>query len=477
MAPDGYMTTTAIEAALRRLNDFFPRVTQLIELPEGSGAAHRRIHALRIRSGDDERNGVLLIGGSHPNELINPDLLVGLALKLCWAYETDQGIQLGDKTWSTADIRLLFGGVDTFIAPNINPDGRSYVLSDYLNNYDWRKNRRTDNEGSDGTNLNRNFDFVWAEEINASSTPTDSRYHGSEPFSESETRNIRWLLRTYRHITHLADVHSDGEAIIYPWGDANNQSDDSTMNFLNPEWDRLRNRPPYEEYIPPADEPTFVELGEKVRDAIAAVRGRRYKLGQSFETIHYWTSGTCKDYGYSRFFRGPNTKVWAYTIETAAEGDAPEFPEALRVMEEVQSGLIQFMLTALCLVREIGRGLLGPEHLADLAEFRDNEMLARRRGRRWVDFLDRHGDELIRILARDDLARRAAEQILRDAASIVGERGTQHPPVISKTLTTRIDQLAARLQTHASPRLRKALTGIRKETEFVIGKTAREAIQ
>jgi hypothetical protein len=60
-------------------------------------------------------------------------------------------------------------------------------------------------------------------------------------------------------------------------------------------------------------------------------------------------------------------------------------------------------------------------------------MLARRRGRRWVDFLDRHGDELIRILARDDLARRAAEQILRDAASIVGERGTQHPPVISKT--------------------------------------------
>lgn len=146
-------------------------------------------------------------------------------------------------------------------------------------------------------------------------------------------------------------------------------------------------------------------------------------------------------------------------------------------MEEVQSGLIQFMVTALCLVREIGRGLLGPEHLADLAEFRDNEMLARRRGRRWVDFLDRHGDELIRILARDDLARRAAEQTLRDAASIVGERGTQHPPVISKTLTTRIDQLAARLQTHASPRLRTALTGIRKETEFVNGKTAREAIQ
>ena len=63
MAPAGYMTTTAIEAALRRLNDFYPRVTQLIELPEGSGAAHRRIHALRIRSGDDERNGVLLIAG------------------------------------------------------------------------------------------------------------------------------------------------------------------------------------------------------------------------------------------------------------------------------------------------------------------------------------------------------------------------------------------------------------------------------
>ncbi|MGH8524467.1 MAG: M14 family zinc carboxypeptidase, partial [Gammaproteobacteria bacterium] len=429
-----------------------------------------------IRLGESERNGVLLIGGSHPDELINPDLLVGLALKLCWAYENDEGLTFGGKTWSVADIRLIVGGVDTFIAPNINPDGRSYVMSDYEHNYNWRKNRSTDDQGSDGTNLNRNFDFVWKEEINASSVPTADDYHGAEPFSEPETRNVRWLLRTYPHITHLADVHSHGEVIIHPWGDANNQSDNPRMNFLNPDWDGLRDQPQYKEYIPRTDETTFIELGEKVNDAIAAARGRNYSVGQSGNTIDYWTSGTCKDYAYSRFFRGPNTKVWAYTFETVADRDAPSFPDAARVIEEVQAGLSQFMLTGLCLVREIGRGFLGPEILDDLADFRDNEMLQRQRGRRWVNLLDRHGDELVRLLAVDRRAREAAEQILVEAAQIVHARGSERPPLIGNALADRIELLANHLERRASPRLRGALRTIRRDAQSVAGKTAVEAL-
>jgi hypothetical protein len=106
---------------------------------------------LRIRSGEDHKNGVHLIGGTHPDELINPDLLLGLALKLCWAYANGNGLNFGvptrlansttstgslappfpGKNWSATEIRQLVEGVDIFIAPNINPDRRTYVQPNY----------------------------------------------------------------------------------------------------------------------------------------------------------------------------------------------------------------------------------------------------------------------------------------------------------------------------------------------------------
>jgi hypothetical protein len=286
----------------------------------------------------------------------------------------------------------------------------------------------------------------------------------------------------YPLITCLADIHSYGEVILHPWSEADNQSSDPSMNFRNPDWDRRR-EDGYREYIPAADEAKFIDRGEKVRDAIAAVRGRSYAVGQSIELLNYTSSGTTKDYAYSRVFLGPAIKVWAYTIETnRANGDmqygySPPYGDALEVMEEVQSGLIQFMLSCLCVVREIGHKFLGPEVLDDLAHFRDDEMLKRRRGRRWAEMLNRHGVELLALLAADARACRAAEQILVEAAQIVYTRDSERPPILAKSLVTRIDGLAARLERHASPRLRKSLTTIRKDAKSVTGKTAREAIR
>jgi hypothetical protein len=73
-------------------------------------------------------------------------------------------------------------------------------------------------------------------------------------------------------------------------------------------------------------------------------------------------------------------------------------------MEEVQSGLIQFMLSCLCVVREIGRRRFHEDVLDGLRVFRDSEMTKGRRGRRWVELLDTHGDELLSLLAADALA-------------------------------------------------------------------------
>jgi murein tripeptide amidase MpaA len=330
--PAGYLTSGAIEGVLALLHAAYPTFTQLIPLPETS-VEHRVIRALRIRAGGGNRNGVLLVGGHHARELINPDCLVGLAYKLCWAYDHNIGITLGSKVWSATDIRLLVDGLDIFIVPNVNPDGREYIRLSSEPNHDWwRKNRGFNADGSRGTDLNRNYDFLWEWTIgNTSNIPSSQTYRGDAVFSEPETRNVRWLLDTYPDITGYVDVHSFSELVLFAWGDDDNQSTDPTQNFLNP-WNGLRGAlGGYAEYIPVADQARFTDMGNKMRAAIAAVRGRAYTVQQGFDL--YGTSGTSSDYAYSRFFRvGGKGKVWAFAIECnrGDRGDAYGFQPPCR---------------------------------------------------------------------------------------------------------------------------------------------------
>lgn len=487
MPPSGYLTSTAIEQCLVWLNTSYPSFTQL--LPFGTSEHGRPIRAILIRAGAGDRNGALLIGGTHAQELINPDCLVGLAFKLCWAYDNNLGLIFGGKEWSRTEVRLLVDGMDIFIVPNINPDGREYVQTTPgpVNHEQWRKNRGTNADGTIGADLNRNYDFLWQWAIgNTSTVSTSSKYRGDSVFSELETRNVRDFLNAHADITCLVDVHSYSELILYPWGDDENQSADPSEDFLNPVWDGLRGikNDAYGEYIPSVDEAKYIDRAMKVRDAIAAVRGRTYTVEQGFDL--YGTSGTSKDYAYSRFFRGPRRKVWAYTFETNRAplpgedpmyGFQPPFPDALRVMEEVQSGLIQFMLSCLCVVREIGRRRFPEDVLDGLRLFRDSEMMKGRRGRRWAELLDTHGDELLILLAADTRARESAEAILGKGVEIVLGRERDEPPAIDRQLAARIERLALRLEKKASPQLRRALAAVRKDTRVVVGKSARQAIR
>lgn len=482
----GYLTTSAIEACLAWLHGTYPSLTQLIQLPETS-VEGRVMRALRIRStGGGDRNGVLLVGGTHARELINPDLLAGLALKLCWAYTNGTGLTFGGKTWSATDVRLVVDGLDIIIFPLINPDGREHVQSPTGYQW-WRKNRSLNSGGSRGTDLNRNYDFLWQWIIGqTSASPPDDTYHGSAPFSEPETRNVRWLLDTYPNITCFVDVHSYSELILFPWGDDNSQTTDPTQNFQNSAWDGLRGTPGtgYAEYIPAADRTKFADRGVKVRDAIKAVRGRTYIVEPSFDL--YGTSGGSSDYTYSRFFRRRGArKVWGYVFETNFLGPGndwqygfqPPYADAVKVMDEIQSGLIQFMLSCVCVVREVGIARLAVEHLDELRRFRDEEMVNRRRGQRWVALLEAHGDELLVLLAGNKRLWQEAGEVVAGAAEVVLRREEKDPPTIDKALAARIGRLATQLDKRASPDLRKALAAFRRDLASVTGKSAREAIR
>jgi carboxypeptidase T len=483
----GYLTSSALESCLVWLDSAYPSITQLIQLPNAS-VEGRVSRALRIRSpGGGDRNGVLLVGGTHARELINPDLLASLAVRLCWAYTNGTGLTFGGKSWSSTDVRLVVDGLDIFIVPLINPDGREYVQSPSGYRW-WRKNRSFNSDGTRGTDINRNYDFLWQWIIGSTSaSPPSDTYHGTAPFSEPETRNVRWLLDTYPNIACFVDVHSYSELILFPWGDDNSQTTIPTQNFRNPAWNGLRGTPGtgYAEYIPAADRTKFNDRGVKVRNAISAVRGRTYVVEPSFDL--YGTSGGSSDYVYSRYFLGRGLrKVWGYVFETnyagASGGDwqygfQPPYADALAVMDEIQSGLIQFMLTCVCVVREVGIARLAVEDLDVLRRFRDEEMLKRRKGQRWVALLDTHGDEVLTLLAPNKRLREQAAGIIADAAEVVLRREEKDPPKLDRALVARIDRFVAELGKRGSPELRKSLAVVRRDLKTVAGKTAREAIR
>ncbi len=481
--PDGYMTSDAIEGVLALLNAAYADFTELIRLPEVT-VENRVMHVLRIHADGSDRNGALLAAGHHARELINPDALVGLAYKLCWAYRNNIGITLGSTQWSADYIRTLVEGLDIFILPLLNPDGREYVR---LYDQWWRKNRSFNADGSRGTDLNRNYDFLWQWSIGmTSSVPSSETYRGSAPFSEPETRNVRWLLDTYPNITGFVDVHSYSELVLYPWGDDNNQSADPTQNFLNPAWDGMRGTGGgYAEYIPAADQTRYTNMANAVQEAMTGVRGRPYTAEQGFSL--YGTSGSSSDYAYSRFFRGGGkSKVWALDFESnrGDRGSAygfqptPYDPDALEVSKEVQSGLIQFLVFCLCAVREVGKTIIAaPETLDGLRNFRDTEMMKSARGRKWVDLLETHGAEVFLLLRKDKPAWKAAGKIFTAAASIVLRRESASPPRIDRTLVAQMQRLATRLETRASPGLKKALADVRRDVRKITGKSARQVLR
>ncbi|MCI0428384.1 MAG: M14 family metallopeptidase [Nitrospiraceae bacterium] len=349
MPPAGYLRAEGIESCLVYLANTYPSICQLIILPETSAGGQRTSRAIKIAKGSNTyRHGVLFIGGVHARELVNPDLLVSLALKLCQAYTSGSGLTFGGRSYDASTIKLIVEDLEIFIFPLVNPDGRVYVQS-RSGDPMWRKNRNP-NPGlpCKGVDINRNYDFLWSSTIGASSSSCSELFHGPAAFSEPETRNVRHMLDAYPNIIFMIDLHSYKQLILHPWGDDDNQTTDPSMNFMNPAFNGLRGTKGdtlYKEYIPQTDLNWLVKAGYEMRDAIAAVRGRVYTVKQS--VLLYPTSGTSKDYAFSRHFVDASKhKVYAYTLEIGLEFQPP-YAEALNIISEVSAGLIQFCLTCL----------------------------------------------------------------------------------------------------------------------------------
>ena len=137
--PPGYLDVAGIDSCVSYLVSSFPSLCQPVYLPEATREG-RPVRAFRLRAGSGPRNGLLMVGGTHARETINPDGLVRLAVHLCWAYSAGTGLAYGGKAWSPTDIRLILDGVDLFVIPQLNPDGRAWVFNPSGDRW-WRMNR------------------------------------------------------------------------------------------------------------------------------------------------------------------------------------------------------------------------------------------------------------------------------------------------------------------------------------------------
>lgn len=478
------MPEWGIDNLIVGIQNVYPEFCKVIALePSREG---RPIRAIKIGKGSSPtRRGVLFVGGIHARELINPDALVYFAFNLAYAYKQNKDFVLGGRTYTAALVKLIIEGMDIFILPLANPDGRAFVLAPNGDRM-WRGNRAPNpGQACKGVDINRNFDFLWSSGIKTSTDPCNASqlYKGPSAFSEPETRNVRKLLDDFPHIVGMIDVHSYSEFIMYPWGDDENQTSNPSMNFTNPAFDGQRGvkGDAYKEYIQQADLNWFVSSGNTMAQAIAAVRGKNYSVKQS---VHlYPTSATSDDYCYSRHIvNSAKRKVLSYCIETAPlvvkngvpnylESFQPPFPEASCIMEDVQPAFIEFCVSILCASSELIESIMMAASKATASDSAGRRARGSRTGRKFVKLLEENRDELLELARKDTRLWRQSLVALKRVLPVIQSHRSARPRVIDEALVQRVDEVLGSLGERGSSKLRRAMQSIRQDLQPFVGRT------
>ena len=350
------MTPTEIRAAVEALIAEFD--LELIETPEET---HEGATMFGAKLGTADCSGsyrTLLTAGIHARERGGPDNLVYFIADILWAKREGTGVSYGGRSFTEEEVdKALQAGI--IFMPMLNPDG---IAHDQAESDCWRKNRNPDG----AVDLNRNFDILWdyrtkfVEGVGvsvASDNPMHETYHGAEPFSEPESRNVKWIMDEYPTISWTLDIHSFAGLVLYSWGDDYNQASDPEMNFLNTAYDGKRGLAvdqPGQEYraYMPLDvwrNNSFVAL--RVADAMnSAVDGRHVEATQAVSL--YPSSGSLSDWMSARhMIDEANGVTHGFTIEFGRQAggrcpfysDIGAFNDNIR---QVGAGLMELLVAA-----------------------------------------------------------------------------------------------------------------------------------
>jgi hypothetical protein len=120
--------------------------------------------------------------GIHTNEIATPEVAIRYINWLLDGYD------------SNPDARWLVDYHEIWVMPVLNPDGHHIVEAGGNSPYSQRKNADRDDGcpsfGQFGTDLNRNFPFLWGCCSGSSGQPCDQTYRGPAANSEEETQAV-----------------------------------------------------------------------------------------------------------------------------------------------------------------------------------------------------------------------------------------------------------------------------------------------
>lgn len=473
-----YRTITQLDEAIESLVNTRPDLGTRVTL--NNSVEGRPIHALRLRAGGGtNRRGILIVGGMHARELMNPDAIIELAFDLVQAYTNETGLSYGGAQWSALDVRVMMETLDIWMLPCANPDGRNYVMT---TDWNWRMNRR-DNPGTpcDGVDPNRNCDFMWrvvGPTTVCNPCSTTQAFVGSLPFSEPEANNIHLLCDTHR-IDVFIDVHSFSEFVLFPWGHAPTQTTQPLPNFtsLLMGFCRPLDPPGHQEFMTPTDQLKYQTVATRVADAIRAVRGRNYVLKTIYQVYNGTTTGTSTDYVYSRHIANPALrKTFAFAFETGPNTGndrlsfQPKDPEPIK--NDTKAGLVALIQQSVCAIEFIGETLQAGT-VQSIRAARDELLLSSEKGRGWVQLVTSVQTELLGIVLSDKALTKRAISLLARVQKLAAKR--EKATVSARDVEDGIEFLESLKSRATRPEVRDAISIVKRQLQKAAGQTG-EAI-
>ncbi len=272
-ADSNYHNYDEMNAELNQIVADHPAIAQKVNI--GTSYEGRTIWGVKISDNvaSDENEPEFLINSLlHAREHLPTEMALDLANLFTTSYGSD------------SRITNLVNSREYWIFPAVNPDGMVYDVA--TGSYrSWRKNRQPNSGGSVGTDLNRNFGYMWGCCGGSSGTQSSETYRGTAAFSAPETQRIRDFVLSRRiggvqQIKANIDFHSYSELVLWPYG----YTTANTAPGLSVD-----------------QEATFRTIGQQM----AATNGYTPQQGSDL----YITDGDITDWLWG------NQQIWTYTFE------------------------------------------------------------------------------------------------------------------------------------------------------------------
>jgi hypothetical protein len=314
-ADSGYHNYAEMAAETLAVANAYPALVKRFSI--GTSYEGRTLWALKVSDNvatDEAEPEVLFTANQHAREHLTVEMALYVLDELTSKYATD------------ARIRNVVDTREIWIVPSVNPDGAEFDIATGGYVF-WRKNRQ-----GPGTDLNRNWAYMWACCGGSSSDPQSELYHGSAAFSEPETQRLRDFVLSRRiggvqQIRTNLDFHSYGEQFLYPYG--------FTFDDLAPG-------------LSQDQRDTFAVIGAAMAQPTGIGRAP-YTAEQASDL--YISDGALKDWLWAE------QGVFGYTVEMSGGSggfyppDEEIAPETLRLRESV----LRLLETSDCPYRAIGK--------------------------------------------------------------------------------------------------------------------------